>query len=50
MTVSDLLSFIDRLRERSDPVPSRPEAIRQALQTLRVMTNDLRDEPPVTPL
>ncbi len=39
----DLLAFIDRLREREDPAPSRPEAIRQALQALRTMTDDMRD-------
>jgi len=32
----DLLAFIDILRQRHDPPLSRPEAIRQALDALRM--------------
>jgi len=32
----DLLAFIDTLRQRHDPALSRPEAVRQSLDALRM--------------
>lgn len=32
----DLLAFVDTLRQRHDPPLSRPEAVRQSLEALRM--------------